>query len=106
MPGAINPFLRLGVNINPAVLPGLNLGKDAASDWSVKSQLIFSCIALWVFASIMKSLALRIPQIAESIAAAPSGISFQPSPVTKLVKGGEYQKFDLGKYEGFNPDAK
>ncbi len=85
-PAFLNPFLRLGANINPATVPRIDFS-SFDNNWTRLSQLIFNFISLWFFASLLKSLAMKMPQVAESIASSVSGVSFQPSPLTQLVKG-------------------
>jgi len=70
----INPFDRGGFNANNFNTPGINFGLD---NGKVNQKLLFALISLWIYASIMKDLCKKMPEVAQEIARAGSGIAFQ-----------------------------
>lgn len=77
----VNPFLRHGFNAGSvANLPGLNFGPSEPV-WV--QAIATKLIALWLFATLLKAMVQRIPQIASELAA--SAIS---------IKGITDQRFD------------
>lgn len=70
----INPFDRGGFNANTFNLPGVNFGLDNNKK---NQQLLFALITLWLYASIMKDMLKKMPEVAQEIARAASGIAFQ-----------------------------
>lgn len=72
----IIPNQRRASEAVPTTLPAIDFGPEMAR---VAQELIYTFLALWVFASFMKSLVERVPDLATSIAEAASYISMSPS---------------------------
>lgn len=71
--GNINPFAKNAFDAGVGRMATLNFG---ANDVNIVQRLSFAFITLWIFASIMKSMIVMIPQIASSMATVSSHIAF------------------------------
>ncbi len=67
----VNPLMRRSLQMS-ALFPAVNFGPNGPS---LIQQLAFGFISLWIFASLAKSLVRKIPEVADNIAAAVSGIT-------------------------------
>jgi len=82
----ITPTLRRAQQVTPLTKSGtLNFGPEDAQIWQ---EFIATFLALWIFASFMKSLIERIPDLATNIAEASSHISMGPSQAEQTVGAG------------------
>lgn len=79
----VNPLLRRAYNTNMANVPGVDFGPNNVS---ITEQLMFSFISLWIFASLMKSIITKIPNIADDIAGSLNRITVQPTQIESTVR--------------------
>lgn len=79
----VNPFLRHGFNAGLANLPSLNFGPSEPI-WL--QTLVMRFVALWLFASVMKNMVDRIPEISSSIAGSVIGIPISATDPGQVLK--------------------
>jgi hypothetical protein len=79
------PSARRAHEVDPLTKPGLDFGPVAAQ---ATQKLIYALLALWIFASFMKSLIERIPDLATNIAEASSYITMAPSSAERMFEKG------------------
>lgn len=78
----INPFDRGGFNANAFNTPGINFGLN---NGQVNQRLLFSLISLWLYAAVMKKMVEKMPEVAQEIAGAISGVRFN-NPIGGGIK--------------------
>lgn len=81
----IAPALRRANQVNLTPRPTIDLGPDTAR---IGQELIYQFLALWIFASFMKSLVERVPDLATNIAEAASYVSMAPSAGEQKIESG------------------
>ena len=79
----INPLLRRALNSSVFNLPATNFGPP---NTKIISQLILLFLEFFIFITLMKSIISRIPEVADSIVGAVSGISVQPLAIERQIK--------------------
>jgi hypothetical protein len=79
----VNPFMRHGFSSGAFNLAAVNFGPNE-HEW-VKS-LVYKCIALLLFAHLMKAMVGRIPQISSSIAGSVVGIPLSATSPQEVLK--------------------
>ncbi|MFO0388979.1 MAG: type IV secretion system protein [Alphaproteobacteria bacterium] len=79
----VNPFLRRAYNNNMMNVPGVNFGPN---DVQISEQLVFALISLWIFASLMKSIITKIPNIADDIAGALNRITVESTQIENTIR--------------------
>lgn len=83
----VNPFLRHGFNAGSiANLPGLNFGPSEPI-WV--QAIAMKLIALWLFATLMKTMVSRIPEISSSIAGSVIGIPLSATTPQQMLQNVE-----------------
>lgn len=80
----INPFLRRAQDVGMFNTPSVDFGP---SNVSIMQKLIWQFLGIWIFASFMKSMVDKIPEIAANIANAASGVSMEPTEFETSVRG-------------------
>lgn len=79
----INPLMRRGHDAGVFNMPGIDFGPNNVS---VMQKLVYAFIGLWIFASFMKSMVGKIPEIAANIANAASGVTMQQTNIERTVR--------------------
>lgn len=69
----INPFAKNSFDVGAGRMATMNFGYN---DVSIVQRLSFAFMTLYIFASLMKSMVVMLPQIASSIASVSSNIAF------------------------------
>lgn len=84
----ITPTLRHAHDTGAMTMPGIDFGP---SNVAMLQKLIYTFLGLWLFASFMKSIVDKIPEIAYNITEAYSYISMEPSGIERKVGSGMRQ---------------
>ncbi len=81
----INPAARRAHDASSFSTPGIDFGPN---NISIMQKVIFAFIQLWIYTSFLKTLINQIPNIADNIANARSGITMRPSNMEQSVRQG------------------
>ena len=78
----ILPTARRALNTSMVMVPSIDFGRNNVG---IMQKLVFQFISLWIFASLMKSMVAKIPDIAASIASTVTGIDMYSMSVKRMA---------------------